>query len=121
MNVLSLYIFVVIFFSWASALERAEPTNHHPVLSKTLFLFGYLKHLTRLRIFNFFITPLHLKFAHALYLDYLNTKVAKICGVHAGVLSSGALFFFEGGANKKKHFKSHVLASPVQLPTTAMA
>ena len=37
--------------------------NHHPVLSKTLFLFGYLKHLTRLRIFNFFITPLHLKFA----------------------------------------------------------
>ena len=38
MNVLSLYIFVVIFFSWASALERAEPINHHPVLSKTLFL-----------------------------------------------------------------------------------
>ena len=63
MNVLSLYIFVVIFFSWASALERAEPINHHPVLSKTLFLFGYLKHLTRLRIFNFFITPLHLNFA----------------------------------------------------------
>jgi hypothetical protein len=62
-NVLSLYIFVVIFFSWASALERAEPINHHPVLSKTLFLFGYLKHLTRLRIFNFFITPLHLNFA----------------------------------------------------------
>ena len=30
---------------------------------KTLFLFGYLKHLTRLRIFNFFITPLHLIFA----------------------------------------------------------
>ena len=63
MNVLSLYIFVVIFFHRGSALERAEPINHHPVLSKTLFLFGYLKHLTRLRTFNFFITPLHLKFA----------------------------------------------------------
>ena len=63
MNVLSLYIFVVIFFHGGSALERAESTNYHPVLSKTLFLFGYLKHLTRLRIFNFFITPLHLNFA----------------------------------------------------------
>jgi len=30
-------------------------------------------------------------------------------------------FFFEGGTNIKSHFKSHVLASPVQLPTTAMA
>jgi len=30
-------------------------------------------------------------------------------------------FFCEGGTNKKTHFKSHVLASPVQLPTTAMA
>ena len=97
MNVLSLYIFVVIFFSWASALERAEPINHHPVLSKTLFLFGYLKHLTRLRIFNFFITPLHLKFAHALYLDYLDTKIEKICGVHAGVPLSGAPFVLRGG------------------------
>jgi len=54
-------------------------------LSKTLFLFGYLKHLTRLRIFNFFITPLHLNFAHALYFDYLDSKIIKICGVHAGV------------------------------------
>ena len=31
------------------------------------------------------------------------------------------LLFCEGGTNKKTHFKSHVLASPVQLPTTAMA
>jgi hypothetical protein len=30
-------------------------------------------------------------------------------------------FFCEGGTNKKTHFKSHVLASPVQLPATAMA
>ena len=30
-------------------------------------------------------------------------------------------FFCEGGTNKKTHFKSHVLASPVQLATTAMA
>jgi hypothetical protein len=30
-------------------------------------------------------------------------------------------FFCEGGTNKKMHFKSHVLASPIQLPTTAMA
>ena len=51
------------FIPWVSAPERAETINHHPVLSKTLFLFGYLKHLTRLRIFNFFITPLHLNFA----------------------------------------------------------
>ena len=98
MNVLSLYIFVVIFlFHGASALERVEPINHHPVLSKTLFLFGYLKHLTRLRTFNFFITPLHLKFARELYLNYLDTKIAKICGVHAGVPSSGAPFILRGG------------------------
>jgi len=88
--------------SWASALERAEPINHHPVLSKTLFLFGYLKHLTRLWIFNFFITPLHLKFAHALYLDYLDTKIVKIYEVHAGVPSSGAPFFLRGGLQIKK-------------------
>jgi len=50
-----------------------------------------------------------------------DSKIAKICGVHAGVPSSGALFFCEGGTNKKTHFKSHVLASPVQLATTAMA
>ena len=70
-------------------MERAEPINHHPVLSKTLFLFGYLKHLARLRICNVFITLLHLKFAHALYFNYLDTKVAKIYGIHAGVPSSG--------------------------------
>jgi len=29
--------------------------------------------------------------------------------------------FCEGGTNKKTHFKSHVLASPIQLPATAMA
>ena len=79
MNVLSLYLFVVIFFHEGSALERAEPINHHPVLSKTLFLFGYLKYLT----------PLHLKFAHALYLDYLDIKILKIYEVHTGVPSSG--------------------------------
>ena len=69
----------------------------------------------------FFIVSLLLKFAHALYLDYLDTKIAKIYGVHAGVPSSGAPFILRGGTNKKTHFKSHVLASPVQLPTTAMA
>ena len=70
----------------------------------------------------FFIVSLLLKFAHALYLDYLNTKIAKICGVHAGVPSSGAPFILRGcHTNKKTHFKSHVLASPVQLSTTAMA
>ena len=37
----------------------------------------------------FFIVSLLLKFAHALYLDYLDTKIAKIYGVHAGVPSSG--------------------------------
>ena len=51
----------------------------------------------------------------------IDSKIAKICGVHAGVPSYGAPFFCEGGANKKTHFKSYVLASPVQLPTTAMA
>ena len=51
----------------------------------------------------------------------VSSKIAKICRVHAGVPSSGALFICEGGTNKKAHFKSHVLASPVQLPTTAMA
>jgi len=45
----------------------------------------------------FFIVSLLLKFAHALYLDYLNIKIAKICGVHADVPSSGALFFLRGG------------------------
>jgi len=30
-------------------------------------------------------------------------------------------FFCEGGTNKKTHFKSHVLASPIQLATAAMA
>ena len=120
MNVLSLYIFVVIFL-WASALERAEPINHHPVLSKTLFLFGYLKHLTRLRIFNFFITPLHLKFAHALYLDHLDIKITKYMEYMRAFHLLERLLFCEGGTNKKTHFKSHVLASPVQLATTAMA
>jgi len=57
-----------------------------------------------------------------LYLYYFDSKIAKICGVHAGVPSYGALFFMRGrGTNKKTHFKSHVLASPVQLPTTVMA
>jgi len=51
----------------------------------------------------------------------LTSKIAKICGAYPGVPSSGALFFCEGVANKKTHFKSHVLASPVQLITTAMA
>ena len=50
MNVLSLYIFVVIFFHGGSALERAEPINHHPVLSKTLFLFVY--NFVALKILN---------------------------------------------------------------------
>ena len=31
------------------------------------------------------------------------------------------LLFYEGITNKKTHFKSYVLASPVQLATTAMA
>ena len=31
------------------------------------------------------------------------------------------LLFCEGVTNKKTHFKSYVLASPIQLPTTAMA
>jgi len=31
------------------------------------------------------------------------------------------LLFCEGGTNKKTHFKSYVLASPLQLSTTAMA
>jgi len=115
-----LYIFVVIFFSWASALERAEPINHHPVLSKTLFLFGYLKHLTRLRIFNFFITPLHLKFAHESYL-VLISRLQKYMEYTRAFHLLERLLFCEGGTNKKTHFKSHVLASPVQLPTTAMA
>ena len=30
-------------------------------------------------------------------------------------------FFCEGVTNKKTHFKSHVLASPVKIPTKAMA
>jgi len=30
-------------------------------------------------------------------------------------------FFCEGVTNKKTHFKSHVLASPVKLATTTMA
>ena len=51
----------------------------------------------------------------------VSSKSAKLYGVHAGVPSSGALFFCEGGTNKKTHFKSHVLASPIQLPATAMA
>ena len=52
----------------------------------------------------------------------VSSKIAKIYGVHAGVSSSGALFFLRGGyTNKKTHFKSYVLASPVQLPATAMA
>ena len=50
-----------------------------------------------------------------------SSKIAKICGVHAGVPSSGRSFFCEGVTNKKTHFKSHVLASPIQLLTTAMA
>ena len=50
-----------------------------------------------------------------------SSKIAKICGVHAGVPSSGAPFFCAGGTNKKTHFKSHILASPVKIPTTAMA
>jgi len=29
-------------------------------------------------------------------LNYLKTKIVKICGVHAGVPSSGALFFLRG-------------------------
>ena len=78
-----------VFILRDSRLDRAELINHHPVFSKTLFLFGYLKYLTRLRIFNFFITPLHLKFAHALYLDYLDIKILKIYEVHTGVPSSG--------------------------------
>ena len=49
-------------------------------------------------------------------------KIAKIYEVHAGVPSSGAPFILRGGGtNKKTHFKSHVLASPVQLATTSMA
>jgi len=48
-------------------------------------------------------------------------KIAKIYGVHAGVPSSGAPFILQGGTNKKTHFKSHVLASPVQFPATATA
>ena len=31
------------------------------------------------------------------------------------------LLFYEGVTNKKTHFKSYVLASPVQHATTAMA
>jgi len=48
-------------------------------------------------------------------------KIAKICGVHVGVPSSGAPFFCEGVTNKKTHFNSHVLALPIQFATTAMA
>jgi len=51
----------------------------------------------------------------------IDSKIIKIYEVHAGVPSSGAPFFGEGGTNKKTHFKSHVLASPVQLLTTATA
>ena len=51
----------------------------------------------------------------------VSSKIAKICRVHVGVPSSGALFFCEGGTNKKTHFKYHVLALPIQLPATAMA
>jgi len=52
---------------------------------------------------------------------FIDSKIAKIYEVHAGVPSSGAPLFCEGVTNKKTHFKSHVLASPVQLTTTAMA
>ena len=69
----------------------------------------------------FFIVSLLLKFARTLYLYYRASKIAKTCGVHAGVPSSGAPFYCEGVTNKKSHFKSHVLASPGQLPTMAMA
>ena len=48
----------------------------------------------------------------------LASKIAKIYELHAGVPSSGAPFILRGGTNKKTHFKSHVLASLVQLPTT---
>ena len=62
----------------------------------------------------FFIVSLLLKFARTLYLYYRASKIAKICGVHAGVPLSGAPFVLRGGyTNKKTHFKSYVLASPV--------
>jgi len=44
----------------------------------------------------------------------IDSKIAKTCGVHAGVPSSGAPFIMRGGyTNKKTHFKSHALASIV--------
>jgi len=52
----------------------------------------------------FFIVSLLLKFAHALYLDYLDTKIAKIYGVHAGVPSSGAPFILRGGHKYQARF-----------------
>jgi hypothetical protein len=106
-----LYLFVVIFFHEGSALERAEPINHHPVLSKTLFLFGYLKYLT----------PLHLKFAHESYLILISRLQKYVEYMRAFHLLERSFFCEGGGANKKTHFKSHVLASPVQLATKAMA
>jgi hypothetical protein len=45
----------------------------------------------------FFIVSLLLKFARTLYLYYRASKIAKTCGVHAGVPSSGAPFILRGG------------------------
>jgi hypothetical protein len=50
----------------------------------------------------FFIGSLLLKFARELNLNYLDTKIAKICGVHTGVPSSGALLFLRGAQIKKR-------------------
>jgi len=44
----------------------------------------------------FFIVSLLLKFASTLYFYYRASKIAKICGVHAGVPSSGAPFILRG-------------------------
>ena len=71
-------------------------------------------------IFNFFITPLHLKFAHESYLVLIPRSRKYMEYTRAFHLLERS-FFCEGVTNKKMYFKSHVLASPVQHATTAMA
>jgi len=59
-----------------------------------------------------------LKFARELYLNYFDTKIAKYVEHMRAFHLLERLLFCEGVTNKKTHFKSHVLASPVQLATT---